>query len=143
MFNLLRSKKKEFGFKANPSLKSFGKDLNEAQISAMIHTFLLVMMAEDAVLNLKMYNYIHEQFECLGFDLKQDYVYKYAKTDDNQAYSILKKLSMEQKKWYAISLRAMLFDIGVKASKNQILQFELIGDKTYNPYVKQEIVRSL
>ena len=137
MFNYLGSTGKVFARNTNSNSSPFEKDLNEEQVEAMIHLFLLVMMADESVLNIKMYNYIHKQFEILGLDLKTIYKHKYASKADELTYNVLKYLDLDQRKWFATVLHTMLFKIGVKPSKTQINLYNVIGEKSSNPFIKK------
>ncbi|AUS05333.1 hypothetical protein [Pseudotamlana carrageenivorans] len=139
MNNLLGNKKKEIGFYENPNLKAFSKTLNTEQLEAMVHVFFLVVTADEFALNLRMYNYIHDQFNALGFDIKKAYVHKYASKADIEAYGVLANMSHEQKKWFEIALHTMLYDIHVSPTNKQIEQYNIICDKALNIHVSQAI----
>ncbi|WP_067145275.1 hypothetical protein [Pseudotamlana agarivorans] len=139
MINLLGSKKKILGFHENPNIKTFSETLNTDQLEAMVHVFFLVVMADETALNLKMYNFIHEQFKGVGFDIKKAYVHKYASRADAEAYDILADLNFEQKKWFETALRAMLYDIHVRPTSKQIEQYNIICEKTLNMYTREAI----
>ncbi|MDO6761134.1 hypothetical protein Q4566_13060 [Tamlana sp. 2_MG-2023] len=137
MVNLLRSKHEELGFQTNTNVKALSMSLNNEQMEAMVHSFLMVMMADEHELNLKMYNYIHEQFDAIGFDIKKQYVHKYASRADDEAYAVLEQLTVEQKKWFAIALHDMLYKLGTLPSFKQVEQYNIIRRKSLNTYMQE------
>lgn len=139
MISILGNKKKALGFYENPNLKVFSKTLNNDQLEAMVHVFFLVVMADESALSLKMYKYIHDQFNGLGFDIKKAYVHKYASKADHEAYLVLQSLSSEQKKWFEIALHTMLYDIHVSPTFKQIEQYNIICEKALNNYISEVI----
>ncbi|MBU2950421.1 hypothetical protein KO493_06915 [Tamlana agarivorans] len=132
MVNLLRSKHEALGFETNTNVKALSMSLNNEQMEAMVHSFLRVMMADENELHLKMYNYIHEQFNTIGFDIKKQYVHKYAARADHEAYAMLNKLTVEQKKWFGVALYDMLYKLGTCPSVNQVAQYNIIRKKALN-----------
>lgn len=136
MFKLFNKKKRRYGFERHPRILKFSKSLTVEQKAAMAHSFLIVMRADGAALNLRMYNFIYDQFESIGFGLKSKYMEEYNANDLNDTFTKINNLSIDQKRWFAMALHAMLYEIGVKPSFQHIQYFLTIGKQTSNPYIK-------
>ena len=136
MFKLFNKKKRRYGFERHPRILKFSKSLTVEQKAAMAHSFLIVMRADGAALNLRMYNFIYDQFESIGFGLKSKYMEEYNANDLNDTFTKINNLSIDQKRWFAIALHAMLYEIGAKPSFQHIQYFLTIGKQTSNPYIK-------
>ncbi|KAB1066586.1 hypothetical protein F6U93_14305 [Tamlana haliotis] len=137
MVNILRNKRHRLGVKSNSDFPTYRMDLNNEQLEAMVHTFLMVMMADDAVFNLNMYNYIQEQFESLSFNIREAYVHKFAPKADEQAYEVLRELSDTQKVWFATAIYGMLYRLGDTPSELQAKQYNIVRKKALNTYMKE------
>ena len=136
MFNLFKRKKRSFGFEMHPRIVNFGRSLSIEQKTAMAQTFLMVMKADDSSLNLKMYNYINEQLESIGFGLKTTYMEDYQSIDLDDTYTKINNLFIDQKRWFAIALHAMLYEIGIEPSFQHIQYYLILGKQTTNPFIK-------
>lgn len=136
MFKLFNKEKRRYGFERHPRILKFSKSLTVEQKAAMAHSFLIVMRADGAALNLRMYNFIYDQFESIGFGLKSKYMEEYNANDLNDTFTKINNLSIDQKRWFAMALHAMLYEIGVKPSFQHIQYFLTIGKQTSNPYIK-------
>ena len=136
VFNWFTKKKRKYGFEMHPRLINFSRSLSVEQKGAMAHTFLMVLKADDASLNLKMYNYIYDQFESIGFGIKSKYMQEYKTNDLAYSYTKINSLSIDQKRWFAISLHGMMYEIGIKPSFKHIQYYLALGQQTSNPYIK-------
>lgn len=136
MFNLFRKKKKiPLGFQQHPNIVKFNEITTEEQKAAIFYT-LLIVMGTEGVINHKMYDYIESQAKALNFSLNSQSMQKYKSEDTKYAYEVLKKLSTDQKTWFATALYSMLYDIGEKPTENQIGLYLRIGEKTSNAFMR-------
>ncbi|WP_298531913.1 hypothetical protein [uncultured Algibacter sp.] len=136
MSALFKKKKRRYGFARHPRLMAFSRSLTLEQKAAMAHTFLKIMRADGPPLNLEMYNYIYEQFESIGFGVKSKYMKNYSLNNLDDTYTEINNLSIDQKRWFAIALHAMLYEIGVKPSFRHIQDYLTLGVQTSNPFIK-------
>lgn len=136
MFKLFKKKERRYGFEMHPRILNFSNTFTIEEKAAMAHSFLMLMKADSVSLNLKMYNYIYNQFESIGFGLQSKYMEQYTVNDLNYTLTKINSLSSDQKKWFAISLHAMLYEIGVKPSFYHIQYYLKLGEQTSNPYIK-------
>lgn len=136
MFKLFKKKERRYGFKSHPRISNFSRGLTVEEKAAMAHSFFMLMKADDASLNLKMYTYVHEQFESIGFGVKSKYMEQYKANALNDTFSKISELTIDQKKWFAIALHAMLYEIGIKPSFRHIQYYLTLGQQTSNPYIK-------
>lgn len=135
-FTWFKKKRRRYGFARHPRVLNFGKSLTKEQKTAMAHVFLMVMKADGSTLNLKMYNYIFEQFESIGFGLKSKYMEAFESNDLDDTYTQINSLSNDQKRWFATALHAMLYEIDVKPTFHHIQYYLTLGKQTSNPYIK-------
>jgi len=136
VFTRFKKRKRRYGFERHPKLINFSRSLSLEQKAAMAHTFLMMMRADGSSINLKMYNYIYDQFESIGFGLKSKYMEEYNSNDLDGTYTEINNLSVNQKKWFAMALHAMLYEIGIKPSFQHIQYYLTLGKQTSNPYIK-------
>ncbi|WP_136482233.1 hypothetical protein [Cognatitamlana onchidii] len=134
MFSLV-NKKKRFGFERHPRVIYFGRGLSVKQKAAMAHVFFHVLRADTSP-NLKMYDYVYGQFQLIGFGIRSKYMETYEDSNIEDSFKLVKKLSLEQKKWFASALNGMLYEIGEKPSFKHIQNYLKVGEQTLNPFIK-------
>ena len=72
----------------------------------------------------------------IGFGVKSKYMEQYKANALNDTFSKISELTIDQKKWFAIALHAMLYEIGIKPSFRHIQYYLTLGQQTSNPYIK-------
>lgn len=134
MFHFV-NKRKRFGFEKHPSVGYFGSGFTRDQKAAMAYGFLMILKT-DLPLNQNMYHYAYKQLELIGFGIQSKYMEQYLDLDQQTILVQIKKLNLEQKKWFAKALHAMLYEIGTKPSFKHIECYLKIGKQTFNPFIK-------